>query len=93
MGIRMALGARREDVLRLVLGQSLVRVGVGLGAGLGGAVAARRALEGLLFGVQSLDPMVFLGVPALLLFVALVASWLPAHRAASADPADVLRRG
>ncbi|HYH95678.1 ABC transporter permease [Hyalangium sp.] len=93
MGIRMALGARREDVLRLVMSQSLARVGIGLAVGLAGAFATRRVLEGLLFGVERLDATVFLGVPALLLAVAAAASWLPAHRAASADPADVLRRG
>jgi putative ABC transport system permease protein len=92
MGIRMALGARRQDVLRLVLRQSLVRVGIGLAVGLAGAFVTRRVLEGLLFGVESFDAMVFLAVPALLLMVALAASWFPAHRAASADPADVLRR-
>ncbi|MDY7228206.1 ABC transporter permease [Hyalangium rubrum] len=93
MGIRMALGARREDVLRLVVGQSLRRVGLGVGVGLVGAVAARHLLEGFLHGVGGLDASVFVGVPALLTAVALAASWLPAHRAASADPADVLRRG
>jgi predicted permease len=93
MGIRMALGARREDVLHLVLRQSLSRVGIGLLVGLAGAFVTRRVLEGLLFGVESLDAMVFLAVPALLLAVALAASWFPAHRAASSDPADVLRRG
>ncbi len=92
MGIRMALGARRQDVVRLVLRQSLGRVGVGLTVGLAGAFVTRRVMEGLLFGVTSLDPMVFLAVPALLLAVALAASWFPAHRAASADPADALRR-
>ncbi len=92
MGIRMALGARRQDVLRLVLRQSLARVGIGLAVGLAGAFVTRRVLEGLLFGVESFDAMVFLAVPALLLMVALAASWFPAHRAASADPADVLRR-
>jgi predicted permease len=92
MGIRMALGARRQDVVGLVLRQSLGRVGVGLTVGLAGAFVTRRVLEGLLYGVESLDLMVFLAVPALLLLVALAASWFPAHRAASADPADVLRR-
>ncbi|MGZ3461867.1 MAG: FtsX-like permease family protein, partial [Archangium sp.] len=93
MGVRMALGAQRVDVLRLVMGQSLRKVGVGVAVGLAGAFAASRLLQGFLFGVEALDASVFLAVPVLLATIALVASWLPARRAANADPADVLRRG
>jgi putative ABC transport system permease protein len=93
MGVRMALGAHRADVLRLVVGQALRRVGLGLGLGLGGALAAHRVMEGLLYGVGSLDLSVLAAVALLLLATAWLASWLPARRAASVDPAIVLRRG
>ncbi|MBZ4422631.1 ABC transporter permease [Myxococcus sp. RHSTA-1-4] len=93
MGVRMALGARRADVLKLVVGQALRRVGVGLGLGLTGALAAHRVMEGLLYGVGSLDVSVLSAVALLLLGTAWLASWLPARRAASVDPASVLRRG
>ncbi|WP_163991394.1 ABC transporter permease [Pyxidicoccus caerfyrddinensis] len=93
MGVRMALGAQRADVLRLVVGQALRRVGLGLGLGLGGALAAHRVMEGLLYGVGSLDLSVLAAVALLLLATAWLASWLPARRAASVDPAIVLRRG
>ncbi|MBF5045678.1 ABC transporter permease [Aggregicoccus sp. 17bor-14] len=93
MGVRMALGAQRRDLLSLVVGQSLRRVGLGLAVGLALALAAHRSIAGLLFGVGALDPAVFASVPALLAGVAFVASWLPARRAAGVDPAVVLRRG
>ena len=93
MGVRMALGARRADVLRLVVGQALRRVALGLGLGLAGALSLHRIMEGLLYGVGSLDLGVLAGVALLLLGTAWLASWLPARRAASVDPASVLRRG
>ncbi len=93
MGVRMALGAQRGDVLRLVVGQALRRVGLGLGLGLAGALSLHRVMEGLLYGVGSLDVSVLSGVALLLLGTAWLASWLPARRAASVDPASVLRRG
>jgi predicted permease len=93
MGVRMALGARRVDVLWLVVGQSLRKVALGLALGLAGALAASRVLEGFLFGVQALDAGVYLAVPLLLATLALAASWWPARRAANADPAAVLRQG
>ncbi|NPC85052.1 FtsX-like permease family protein, partial [Pyxidicoccus fallax] len=93
MGVRMALGARRADVLRLVVGQALRRVGLGLGLGLAGALAVHRVMEGLLYGVGTLDLSVLSGVALLLLGTAWLASWLPARRAAGVDPASVLRRG
>jgi ABC-type antimicrobial peptide transport system permease subunit len=68
-------------------------VGLGLGLGLGGALAAHRVMEGLLYGVGSLDLSVLAAVALLLLATAWLASWLPARRAASVDPAIVLRRG
>jgi predicted permease len=93
MGVRMALGARPADVLRLVVGQALRRVGLGLGLGLAGALAVHRVMEGLLYGVGSLDVSVLSTVALLVLATAWLASWLPARRAASVDPASVLRRG
>ncbi|QSQ21932.1 ABC transporter permease [Pyxidicoccus parkwayensis] len=93
MGVRMALGAQRADVLRLVVGQALRRVAFGLALGLSGALATHRVMEGLLYGVGSLDLSVLSAVALLLLATAWLASWLPARRAASVDPASVLRRG
>lgn len=93
MSIRMALGARAADVLRMVVGQALRRVGLGLVLGLLGALAAHRIMEGLLYGMGALDVSVLASVSLLLLGTAWLASWLPARRAASVDPASVLRRG
>uniref|UniRef100_UPI001891D8E1 hypothetical protein n=1 Tax=Myxococcus sp. AB025B TaxID=2562794 RepID=UPI001891D8E1 len=67
--------------------------GLGLGLGLVGALAAHRIMEGLLYGMGALDVPVLAGVALLLLGTAWLASWLPARRAASVDPASVLRRG
>ncbi|WP_342377219.1 ABC transporter permease [Myxococcus stipitatus] len=93
MGVRMALGARSADVLRLVVGQALRRVGWGLGLGLVGTLSAHRAVEGLLYGMEALDVGVMASVCLLLLVTAWLASWLPARRAAGVDPASVLRGG
>ncbi|MCP3102678.1 ABC transporter permease [Myxococcus sp. K15C18031901] len=93
MGVRMALGARSADILRLVVGQALRRVGLGLALGLLGALAAHRIMEGLLYGMGALDVSVLASVSLLLWGTAWLASWLPARRAASVDPASVLRRG
>jgi putative ABC transport system permease protein len=91
LGIRMALGARGGDVLRLVLRQGLRPVGAGLALGLGGAAAASRVLRGLLYGVGGTDLLTYAGVATFLAAVALVASYLPARRAAMADPVVALR--
>ena len=91
IGLRIALGASRMSVLRLILRQGLVLTGVGLTVGLGVAVAATRVLETVLFEVQPVDPQVYLGVTLLLALVALVAGYLPARRAALLDPAQVLK--
>ena len=91
LGIRMALGARSDDVLRLVLRQGMMPVLAGLALGLGGAAAASRVLRGLLFGVGGTDPITYAGVAAFLAAVALLASYLPARRAALADPVVALR--
>ena len=91
IGVRMAVGAEARDVLRLVLGQGAGAVAVGLVLGLGAAAVAARALSGLLFGVTARDPAVFAGVTVLLGSIALVACYVPAHRAARVDPLEALR--
>ena len=91
IGIRMALGALRHDVLGLVLRQSAWSVGVGTVAGLVGAGAVTQFLDSLLFGVATTDIATFLAAPALLLLVAALACYLPARRATRLDPAMVLR--
>jgi putative ABC transport system permease protein len=91
IGIRMALGARGLDITRLVLSQMAVVVGVGVALGAVGAVALAGEMRALLFGVTTLDVPTFAGVAALLVAVALLASYLPARRAARVDPVVALR--
>jgi predicted permease len=92
IGVRMALGARRSDVLRLVLGQGLLLVAIGLVAGLGAAWALSRLMTNLLFSVSATDPLTFGGTALALGLVALVASYLPALRATRVDPLIALRK-
>jgi ABC-type antimicrobial peptide transport system permease subunit len=91
IGVRMALGASRAAVVRLVLSQTVVLIGVGLGAGLGGAAALTRSLQALLVGVTTVDPLTFGAVALLFATVGLVASYLPARRATRVDPLIALR--
>ena len=91
MGIRLALGARHSDVLRLVIGQSLKVTLVGVVVGLVGAFALTRSLSGLLFEVQPNDPAIFGFITALLVGVALFACYIPAQRATKVDPLVALR--
>jgi ABC-type antimicrobial peptide transport system permease subunit len=91
IGIRMALGARRLDVLMLVLRHSAAVTTIGLALGIAGAAAVTRYLERLLFGLTPLDPATFVGVSLLFAAVAMVAAYIPARRAAGADPLASLR--
>jgi putative ABC transport system permease protein len=91
IGIRMALGAGTMDVLRLMVNSSMVWVLVGLATGMAGSAALTRLLSGMLYDVRPLDPAVLGGVSLLLAVVALLASYLPARRAARIDPIAALR--
>jgi putative ABC transport system permease protein len=91
IGIRLALGARRSDVLKPVLRQGLLLTCMGLAAGLAGALAATRVIRSLLYEVRPNDPLTFVCVALLLAAVALLACYLPARRAARIDPMAALR--
>jgi putative ABC transport system permease protein len=91
LGIRMALGARRRDVMQLVVGGSLPPVLAGLAAGALGAMVAARFLSTILYGVTASDPSVLTTILAILGTVAGGAAWLPARRAAAVDPLVALR--
>lgn len=90
-GTRMALGARATDVVRLVARDSLLLLAVGLGIGLAGGVAVASAMGGILFGLSPMDPLTLASVSALLALVTMIATALPAWRAASIDPVVALR--
>ena len=90
-GIRFALGARRSDVLQLVLGHAMKLVALGLVLGVAAAFCLTHLLTKLLYEIKPTDPLTFIGVPAVLLVVALFASWLPARRAAKVHPMEALR--
>jgi putative ABC transport system permease protein len=92
MGIRVALGAHRRDVLRLIIGQSLRNVAPGVVAGGIAALALSRLLRSQLFGVAPSDPLTFAAVAAVLIVVCMVASFVPAVRAARTDPLVALRQ-
>ena len=91
LGIRLALGAGPKDVMRLLVGESLMRVVIGVVLGLVIALVASRALVSMLYGVQRWDPLTFAGTALLLGLVALLATWLPARKATRVDPMVTLR--
>lgn len=91
IGVRLALGAEQRDVLRLIIGQGLLLTGIGIVAGLAGALPLTHILAGLLFAVRPTDPATFVGVALLLMSVAMLASYIPARRAMKVDPMVALR--
>jgi putative ABC transport system permease protein len=91
IGIRMALGAQRRNVLGLVLRQGMALVALGIALGLAGAFALTRVMRSLLFGIEPTDPLTFCLIPLLLAGVAFLACWLPARRATKVDPMEALR--
>jgi len=90
-GLRSALGARRADLVALVMKQAALLVGLGLAVGVGAALVVRRVFTSLLFETSTTDPSPYLLVPLLVALIVLIASYLPAHRISASDPATVLR--
>jgi putative ABC transport system permease protein len=92
IGLRMALGARVPDVLKMVLGEGLKLTLIGIAIGLIVALAMAQLMKSLLYGVGAIDPLTFVGAPALLAVTAMIACWIPARRAARTDPMIALRQ-
>jgi putative ABC transport system permease protein len=91
IGVRLAMGARREDVLRMILRRAAILTGTGLGVGLLMAAALAQGVSNLFFGVSPNDPAVFGSITAAIALIALASSWIPARRAATIDPIVALR--
>jgi len=91
IGIRIALGAQRRDVIGLALRHTILMTAAGVVVGLAIAAAVTRYMEAMLFGITALDPVTFIAAPALLTLVAGVAALVPARRAAAVDPMIALR--
>ena len=92
IGVRVALGAQRTNVLGLIVGQGALLAAVGIGIGLAGALGVTRFLRAMLFGVSPFDPLSFVAVSVVLSTIAFFASYLPARRAARVDPVEALRQ-
>ncbi len=91
IGVRMALGARQDELVRMIIGRGMRHAAIGGVIGLGVALLATRKLASTLYGVSATDPATLAGVTLLLLSVALVACWLPARRAAAIEPVEAIR--
>jgi ABC-type antimicrobial peptide transport system permease subunit len=91
IGVRLALGARKADVIGLVMRQGARLALVGVGIGIAGALGLTRFLSSLLYGVKPADPLTFVAVSFILASVALLASYIPARRATQVDPMAALR--
>jgi ABC-type antimicrobial peptide transport system permease subunit len=91
LGVRLALGARPRELLRLIVRRGLLLAAIGTVLGAAGAIGLGRFLAGVLYGVTPGDPLTLLGVATVLMVVAAVASWVPARRASRVDPAVTLR--
>ena len=91
MGIRMALGAGTGDMVKLVVRQGMLLAGIGVAVGLAASFGLNRVLANLLFGVKNTDPITYISVAAILVAVALLATYFPARRATKIDPIIALR--
>ena len=91
IGVRIALGAQRNEVLRLIVGHGAKMALIGVAVGVAASLAVTRLMAKLLFGVSAYDPLTFLAVACLLILVALAASYIPARRAMRVDPMTALR--
>jgi ABC-type antimicrobial peptide transport system permease subunit len=91
IGIRMALGAKKSELVWMFVRSALVLTGVGMAIGLGAAAALMRLMRTLLFGISPLDPVTFIAVPVTLAAAAALASYLPARRTTAVDPVEALR--
>ena len=92
IGIRMALGAAASDAVLLVMRQGLAPVALGTAIGVAGAVGVAQLIRSVLYGGKALDPVTFVAVPLALVGVAMLATWIPARRAAAVDPVLALRQ-
>jgi len=91
IGVRMALGAQRWDIFKMILGQGLILTLVGVGCGLVAALILTRFLSSMLFGVTATDPLTYVAVSLPLVLIAMLASYIPARKATKVDPMVALR--
>jgi ABC-type antimicrobial peptide transport system permease subunit len=91
MGIRLALGAEPGQLKRMFVGNGLVLAGAGIAIGLGASAGLTRLMKSLLFGISTLDPVIYVAMPVVLITAALLATYLPARRASRIDPSEALR--